>query len=374
MLGKPHNRFDNLDALRGIAALLVVWQHSSEYIANLAPLKLPPSAIYGLAQIIDPGRIGVICFFLISGYIIPSSLKNSDTHPLKAFAVKRFFRLYPIYWASLLLALIVDACLLNRRHANGELLANITMIQKLLGEEHIQGLYWTLQIEIIFYISCAVLYATGVLRNSRAILTTCVTLIIGFLLLNFISRRDLAFSSLPKEILYTPYLLAVMFTGTAIRYWSDRKTSTEQAVALACIATTFSIPLVAGVGSIMSFNLTSDPLRFFISHTAGLTLFLIGINGRFSSPKSLIRIGVISYSIYLFHPIIMHTAGFLAATLNEYIAMPSWLGLYVAAIAVACIAFSELTYRKIEVPTSKIGQYFCIKFGLAPDGRDAKKS
>ena len=97
MSRSPANRFAALDALRGIAALLVVWQHTSEYFINQPGMPPDGSGMLELFKAIDPGRIGVICFFLISGFIIPSSLRSNGNAPLTEFSIKRFFRLYPAY-------------------------------------------------------------------------------------------------------------------------------------------------------------------------------------------------------------------------------------------------------------------------------------
>ena len=94
-------RFHSLDALRGIAALLVVWQHTSERFALLPNISEQGTLLAKIAYSVDFGRIGVIIFFLISGFIIPSSLKGNDPRALKHFATKRFFRLYPVYWVSI---------------------------------------------------------------------------------------------------------------------------------------------------------------------------------------------------------------------------------------------------------------------------------
>ncbi len=68
------NRFASLDALRGLAALLVVWQHSSESFVKLGSVAANGTLLADIAWNVDFGRIGVICFFLISGFVIPSSL------------------------------------------------------------------------------------------------------------------------------------------------------------------------------------------------------------------------------------------------------------------------------------------------------------
>lgn len=55
----------------------------------------------------DLGRIGVVVFFAISGFIIPTSLNHRSLHPVRKFLISRLFRLYPLYWISIILGIAV---------------------------------------------------------------------------------------------------------------------------------------------------------------------------------------------------------------------------------------------------------------------------
>src|SRR5580698_7277410 len=76
-----------LDALRGFAALFVVFDHLSYYV-----LQHVRADVY---QYFDPGSYGVFVFFLVSGYIVPASLERRGS--VRGFWVSRLFRLYPVY-------------------------------------------------------------------------------------------------------------------------------------------------------------------------------------------------------------------------------------------------------------------------------------
>ncbi|MFC7107853.1 acyltransferase family protein [Nonomuraea rubra] len=81
-----------LDALRGIGALAVVAEH-------LLPWFLPALRPYWFSL----GVYGILVFFLVSGYIIPTSLERHGD--VRAFWISRFFRLYPLYLAVIALVL-----------------------------------------------------------------------------------------------------------------------------------------------------------------------------------------------------------------------------------------------------------------------------
>jgi peptidoglycan/LPS O-acetylase OafA/YrhL len=76
-----------LDALRGIAALCVVFDH-------LAYLVLQPVR-NAVCQWFGPDQYGDFVFFLVSGYIVPASLERTGS--IRSFWVSRVFRLYPLY-------------------------------------------------------------------------------------------------------------------------------------------------------------------------------------------------------------------------------------------------------------------------------------
>src|SRR6218665_1482104 len=98
------DRLVHIDAMRAIAALLVVWVHIAE---TLAPVAGERGWVYDVARELNVGGIGVTMFFLISGFVIPSSLRDDRPRgeELRVFAIRRFFRLYPAFWFSLPFAL-----------------------------------------------------------------------------------------------------------------------------------------------------------------------------------------------------------------------------------------------------------------------------
>ena len=61
---QTNNRFETIDALRGIAALLVIWQHSSETFIRKIGVAQHGTFLADIAKDYDFGRIGIIVFFL----------------------------------------------------------------------------------------------------------------------------------------------------------------------------------------------------------------------------------------------------------------------------------------------------------------------
>jgi len=90
----------NLEALRGIAALLVVLHH----------LALNPGSILASMPLLGQGWLFVDLFFVLSGYVIASvHLESRPTiFAALSFLARRFFRLYPLHLATLAFALALD--------------------------------------------------------------------------------------------------------------------------------------------------------------------------------------------------------------------------------------------------------------------------
>ncbi len=360
MSRSPANRFAALDALRGIAALLVVWQHTSEYFINQPGMPPDGSGMLELFKAIDPGRIGVICFFLISGFIIPSSLRSNGNAPLTEFSIKRFFRLYPAYWLSVGLAVLVDTTLLGKQYGTTQIGANLTMFQNLLGFSHVQGLYWTLQVELIFYVLCAALFSINLLSQQKSIFYTLVISLGIFSVTNLLAAKLHLATNANKEILYTPYLLGVMLCGTLFRNWIDSKNKGDKSLMIGGFFLVFSVPFANMALSLIGINLIADPTRFLISHLIGLCLFISGMYFWRAPPAVFLRLGVISYSVYLFHPVVMHLMGGLTQKGWIFHVLPQNVWLQVVAATLLVWLAAEATYRLIEEPFNNMAKRLCV--------------
>lgn len=139
------NRVSELDSIRGIAAIAVVIYHYFYRYNDLFGHK-NISAEWSYL-----GRHGVEIFFIVSGFVIFWSL-NRVKHPVD-FIVSRISRLYPVYWASVILTFcLVSTIGLEGRSVDFiDALINLTMLQEFFRTPSVDGVYWTLTIELIFY-------------------------------------------------------------------------------------------------------------------------------------------------------------------------------------------------------------------------------
>ncbi|WP_257285716.1 acyltransferase [Endozoicomonas sp. SESOKO1] len=142
------SRLEILDLARFIAAISVVFYHYlyRGWIAN--DLSILTFNEYN--GFIKYGYLGVQLFFMISGFVIPMSTEGKTA---KQFVIGRFIRLYPAYWAAIFITCFFIYTFDDGRFYISPLdsVANLTMISKLFGVSFVDGAYWTLIYEIVFY-------------------------------------------------------------------------------------------------------------------------------------------------------------------------------------------------------------------------------
>lgn len=102
-VGRP--RLGPLDALRGIAALIVVLVHL-RWVCGNDLFALPLAAF----KLIDFGSTGVILFFIISGFSLDLTMPRHEKRstPLVAYALSRLFRIAPLFYLMIPLTILSD--------------------------------------------------------------------------------------------------------------------------------------------------------------------------------------------------------------------------------------------------------------------------
>lgn len=145
-----NSRMPALDGMRYIAAILVV-------VFHLAAAAGPNVWGQTAAEVFGPvyvaasyGWVGVPLFFLISGFVIPMS---SWGRTPAQFAVSRFVRLFPAYWVCVLATtVVVQFSDVFPQKPWRAVLANLTMLEEPLGQPLVDNVYWTLWVEMRFYL------------------------------------------------------------------------------------------------------------------------------------------------------------------------------------------------------------------------------
>ena len=354
-------RLASIEIMRGIAAILVVWQHSSEVFIKSPEIAQQGTFLADMAWSVDFGRIGVVCFFLISGFVIPFSFsQGSDS--IRKFAIRRFFRLYPIYWFSIALSLLLTYILSGKTINTSTILANLTMLPTFLQEPHIQGLYWTLQAEVIFYLICVCMHQYGLLNKPIQQFSACIFFLGMFCILSIAGIYIPLFSHINKELLYIPYVLSIMFSGTILRtILTSQQSKRHIYILLLGPLAVFCIPLLTALLHSIGINIVGEPMRFFFGHLLGLALFIIGFYQLKTIHPAMLWFGTTSYSIYLFHPIALEIVGWAKNQEWANYLPIMHVSVYMLLVFFITLLIAFITYNIIEKYSIELGRRLTSK-------------
>ena len=305
-------RFEELDVLRGLAAVAVVLFHYSGHVTRYFgdfPFTL------------EIGKFGVQVFFTISGYVIYYTLHRCNSW--KDFAFSRFSRLFPAYWATLALLLIADVAIRGKSPWWGGYLVNMTMLQTFVGFPDLDIVFWSLAAELVFYVAMGILFAAG-LMHQIVVVAICWILCSG--VWGFATRYA---GWEPPDALRIGLILphAPFFLSGIMFYLIHQKG--YKAIYLSVIL--FAVVAAFLCGGIMLGLVATVSFAIFGLAVGGFLRWLV-------SPYTL-WLGAISYPLYLLHRNLGYESLF---TLNR-IGVPSIVSVPIVAAGALAIA-SAVTY------------------------------
>ncbi|RCG29998.1 acyltransferase [Sphaerisporangium album] len=387
-----------LDALRGLAALVVVFEHSLD--------ALLPEIRGTVSPWFDFGQYGVLLFFLISGYVVPVSLERRGS--VRGFWITRFFRIYPLWAVAAVIGTAFAVAgvysVLPGQTADRpwtSLLAHLTMLQDLLQVPSVVNVFWTLSYEMAFYLLVTALFVFGgrragagtslsfaacglvagalvpagllsrymggtvlvgvvtvaVLGGIAAVVSAdrearargaAVIAVLALVLLTFNSRVG-AWQSL--------VILATMFGGTAIyrlQHCSAPARTRWMIALVPVVSVAAAVLLGPGWGmteaaeQAFKWSWSTAVVGAWLTFVAGLAL-----RHRVVSPV-LVWLGLVSYSVYLLHPLILQVVRRLTMDPSQ-ITLPGRLA-WEAALFAAVIVCAALGHRFVEKPAQRTGR------------------
>ncbi len=233
---------------------------------------------------VEAGGAGVVVFFLVSGYIVT---RVAPLDAPMAFLLKRWFRIYPLYIAAVLLQYGLAG---PERVAVSTLLQQLTLLGDFMGTPYaLNGVEWTLRVEILFYIFIALVRGAGLLGPRIAWLMPVYALVVlvGVGLAPIPAVHPWATGYVT---IFGPFLLL----GSAIYLMEQRRIPWWSGLLFSAGAVAVSFGLMAKFHP----ERTND-------HFGGLGLgvFLLawGIRHRLRSPFVVLLVSELTYSVYLFH-------------------------------------------------------------------------
>jgi peptidoglycan/LPS O-acetylase OafA/YrhL len=324
-------RLSFVDALRGLAALVVVADHIGYESSS--------SFRYLDDHVLDTGQLAVIVFFLCSGFVIPAT---AESGALSAFWIKRFFRLYPLFWLSVASAGVLAWTGVQK---NGDLnagnwVANLTIVPGAFGSPSALPVYWTLAYEVVFYvlITGLVLLRLNRLSVELSLLASGATVLLT--LAHPMSSGG--------RVNAAPFWMATILVGTVLYRWYAGMVRGR--TALLCVSATLGAGTVLLVRNLWGHEAPSGMTlsRFWplaIAWFGGYALCFAFYLLRARSLRLLVGLGTISYSVYVLHPVVL-----------VVVPLPHVPILTMAVGLSATVAVSAVTYRYIEKPTMELGR------------------
>ncbi len=192
--------------MRFLAAFAVLGYHFTAHgHDNWGPE--PGTVFPTLSEFTVYGALGPDLFFVISGFVI---LMTAWGRGVPGFVASRVARLFPAYWAAVLLTSFLLFVLWPGKKDLTPLdaLVNLTMVQKIFSVPHVDGVYWTLWVEFRFYLLIGVFAALGITRQ-RVIALAALWPVVAKLAM----RYD---ATLLHQLLITEY--APLFAGGMLLY------------------------------------------------------------------------------------------------------------------------------------------------------------
>jgi peptidoglycan/LPS O-acetylase OafA/YrhL len=336
-------RFTYVDALRGLAALAVAGGHfySGLWTPRTGPLFPRP-----LHQVLTHGNVGVEIFFVISGFVMAYSLRQARIGPrfFGLFLLRRSLRLDPPYWATIALAVVLAfaAGWLRSRPPVlptwPQVLLHLVYLQDLAGAGDIVEVFWTLCMEVQFYLAFALLLGLSQRLAGRG---RAHGVVLGVFV-------PLTVLSLAVQFGFVPW----PYKATMVKFWY-----LFQLGALACWAVQGTIRarwFLGYVAALLALLAVSFTVESLVGVLTGASLFLIGRLGRLHDTlghRPLQHLGRLSYSLYLVHPLVGVPFCFFVRErlVGASPSLAAGAVLFALAVGVS-VAFAEVFHRLVERP------------------------
>jgi len=344
-------RLDGIDLLRGVAVSSVVVYHF------FAILGLQGSPYFHYVH--SFGLFGVSLFFVISGYLIyrsvSFSLERYGTRAgLKHYTIHRLFRILPAYYVNLAVVLLMASFIIDSNYLYSgaflkQIAAHLTFLSYLLYQDAglgINGAYWTLSIEMLWYIVAPLLLIFAG-RNRTLFLLALSSFVyllaLDFGLLDNLLHLDKNSPSYLLKLYYfsfqLPGQLSYFIAGILIYKFSQNQI--DNPLPYKYILAIFIMILFIYVTSTFSLHSNFFLNNFFILFTVS-TLFILLYQARPRGVKWMEWIGKISYSLYLWHMPLLFVMK--KTSILNHLSMPVTILLFTFALLV----LSTMSYYLVE--------------------------
>lgn len=361
------NKVDFANTLRGIAAFCVLIGHyfgvfwikrttvSTLINAPALPLATHATPIYVSwlqhCSFFNWGSYGVALFFIISGFVIPFSLQKGSRFE---FCVSRIFRIMPLYavgFSVTLLALFLSTVYFNTNwpYTGKELFIHyIPGIRDILWSRNIDGIIWTLEIEMKFYLVCVL--SINIIRNysQKVFLIPILFFLFAYYCIQHLAYwkgSDIFAWHLARTYIMSSQFIIFMFIGVIFHYLFCKKIELDKGyLGIAFLFVLFCInwwigPYSANFKVVWNYGFALLTFMFAYSYPKV-----------FKGNRIFNFFADISYPLYVIHGL----AGYVLLRILLDLKCAIWIALIF--VMFSAIFISWILHKFIEKPTQKMGK------------------
>jgi peptidoglycan/LPS O-acetylase OafA/YrhL len=295
---KTSGRLVAMDGLRFAAAAAVLLYHFTATSTVTSYWGADPVQAFPLLnEVTRYGWLGVELFFMISGFVI---LLSADGRGIAGFVASRVGRLFPAYWACIVLTVgLQQVWSGGRRTSLTETLVNLTMVQDLFEVTGVQVVFWTLLVELKFYLLVLAVLALGPLTRNRVLAFATLWPLAGW------AAQELGATWLTEWLVpnYAPYFAVGMLLFLAYRDGFDLVTSALLAGGLVlCVLRVLD---AAGRASDLQGVPVNPVITVMILLAGAAAVWATTLRGRTAPPRRVAAVlgtvGALTYPVYLVH-------------------------------------------------------------------------
>jgi peptidoglycan/LPS O-acetylase OafA/YrhL len=358
----PAGFLPELEALRGLAALAVVVEHTFLYADGplYGWLNNHPGAgplMIWLTHVLFNGRAAVVLFFVISGFVLArqmAGLRGSVPVRLQSYLVRRLFRIVPAMWAAILFA-YGFAWVCHPELASEPWLLTKTLF---LQDFRLDTPLWSLKAELVCSLLFPLLYWFKVRRSPVA----GVWLLLPLAGALFLPHHWQGVDTARYLVFFQVGILAGTHGAAALQAIAPRWRTAAFLAAWAVLALSSQLwPFYQSV-----FNFHDDRAYLMLDIPASFLVMSFVVHGRLRAVRAVLRsrlashLGKISFSLYLLHYVFSNNlwAEYAGAVHFEFVrnlAMPFAL-VFFALIFYLTWPLAVLSHRFIEVPFNNLGR------------------
>lgn len=361
-------KYAYIDALRGLAILLVILVHVGRKINGLTD---------SVSYFSFKGQYGVQLFFITSALTLFFSYnqrsKEDGKNTVRFFLLRRVFRIVPAFYAAIVFYSIVKWVQPISGFPNHIEMGNVLLSALFLNGfspdaiNYIPSGGWSVAIEMIFYLLIPFLFRR--IRSIGAALACCVFSILlsisANMLANYLMLHYTGFDAFHRSwflYFWLPNQLPVFLLGVLLYQIikAGHRWSGKTGLIMAWLAS-------AGIFILLAFTRIYNPGMFFPEHIAVAVFFALLVYSMSQSRLSLLNnritrfFGKISFSMYLWHFAVLEGTAFVIKKTVHQVPNIQLIVLYLFTLGVTAFV-SYWTHQKIELPGIRMGEAIIDRF------------